>query len=201
MTDKTVIDYPAELEKSRHSTESLGFWVYLMSDTILFGTLFATFAVLRNSTFGGPSMADLADMPLVLIETFLLLASSFTAGLAMLAVRNGQTKLVITWLIATFVLGAGFLAIEISEFAMILSEGFSWKTSAFLTAFFGLVGTHGAHILAGLIWISSAVYRISRRGLTKHEVRRMTMFSLYWHFLDLIWVFIFTFVYLMGVTN
>lgn len=196
-----VADYTAELESSRHSTAALGFWIYLMTDTLLFGSLFATFAVLRNATYGGPSMAELADMPLVLIETFLLLSSSFTAGLALLNIRSGRTKAVLVCLAVTALLGLGFLAIELSEFRSIIAEGYSWKTSAFLTAFFALVGTHGAHITVGLIWIASMIYRIAKRGLTKHEVRRMTLFSLYWHFLDLIWIFIFSVVYLMGVAG
>lgn len=199
MSQLKAIDYKLEVDSARNGDSALGFWVYLMTDTLLFGSLFATFIVLRHATYGGPGVSDIADMPMVLIETFLLLASSFTAALAMLAVRNGDKVKLLAWLMATFLLGAGFLWLEISEFRHILSTGYSWKSSAFLTAFFTLVGTHGAHILAGLIWIVSTVWRVGRRGITKHEVRRMTMFSLYWHFLDLIWIFVFTVVYLLGV--
>lgn len=180
------------------SKSIFGFWVYLMTDCILFATLFATFAVLHNNTFGGPSAGELFSMPFVLTETVLLLVSSFTCGLAMLALRARQEKLVIWWFVVTFLLGAGFLAMELYEFSHLIHEGESWRRSGFLSAFFTLVGTHGLHITVGLLWIGVMLFRVRRDGITRANTRRLTMLSLFWHFLDIVWIFIFTFVYLMG---
>lgn len=176
-----------------------GFWVYLMTDLVLFATLFATYAVLHNNTFGGPSGKDIFDMPFVLTETMLLLTSSFTAGLAMLAVYKRRKSLTLTLLGITFLLGATFLGMELYEFNHLVQEGHSWRESAFLSAFFTLVGTHGLHILSGLIWVSVLIAQVIRKGITSHTTRRLTLFSLFWHFLDIVWIFIFTIVYLMGV--
>jgi len=175
-----------------------GFWVYIMTDCVLFATLFATFAVLHNNTFGGPTAAELFSMPFVLTETMLLLISSFTCGLAILALRARQKGLVIWWFVVTFLLGAGFLAMELYEFTHLVHDGESWRRSAFLSAFFTLVGTHGLHITMGLLWIGVMLFRITRDGITRANARRLAMLSLFWHFLDIVWIFIFTFVYLMG---
>ena len=170
-----------------------------MTDLILFATLFATYAVLHNNTFGGPSGKDIFDMPFVLAETMLLLTSSFTAGLAMLAVHKNQKNIALGFLVVTFALGAAFLGMELYEFNHLVHEGESWRESGFLSAFFTLVGTHGLHIFAGLTWVTVLMIQIAKRGLTTHTVRRLTLFSLFWHFLDIVWIFIFTIVYLMGV--
>lgn len=175
-----------------------GFWVYLMTDCIVFATLFATYAVLHNNTYGGPSAGQLFSLPFVLTETMLLLISSFTCGLAMLAIRARQKNLAIGWFVLTFLLGAGFLAMELYEFSHLVHEGESWRRSGFLSAFFTLVGTHGLHITIGLLWIGVMLFRVMRDGITRANVRRLTMLSLFWHFLDIVWIFIFTFVYLMG---
>lgn len=175
-----------------------GFWVYIMTDCILFATLFATFAVLHNNTFGGPSGSELFSMPFVLTETMLLLISSFTCGLAMLAVHAGKRKLAVWWFVITFLLGAAFLGMELYEFSHLVHDGDSWRRSGFLSAFFTLVGTHGLHITIGLIWIGVMIARVLQQGLTRANMRRLTMLSLFWHFLDIVWIFIFTFVYLMG---
>jgi cytochrome o ubiquinol oxidase subunit III len=175
-----------------------GFWVYLMTDLILFGCLFATFAVLRNNTFGGPDGNELFSLPFVLTETMLLLTSSFTCGLAILALHQGNKGQVINWLVLTFILGAAFLGMEIYEFNKLVTEGESWRRSGFLTSFFTLVGTHGAHITAGLIWIGVMIMQLIKRGITTPVTRRLTMLSLFWHFLDIVWIFIFTIVYLYG---
>ncbi len=177
---------------------TFGFWVYLMTDCVLFATLFATYAVLHNNTFGGPGAADLFSLPFVLVETLLLLTSSFTAGLALLAARAGQKRWVLVWLAVTFGLGAAFLGMELHEFAVLAHEGNSWQRSGFLSAFFTLIGTHGLHIAIGLIWIAVLAAQIWRKGLTVHTRRRLTVFGLFWHFLDVVWIFIFTLVYLMG---
>lgn len=186
-------------EKEQTDVKYLGFWIYLMTDCILFASLFATYVVLRENTYGGPGGGELFDLPFVLIETLILLTSSFVCGLAVLAARAGKKAQVIGWLLVTFVLGSAFLLLEISEFAKLAAEGHGWQASAFLSAFFTLVGTHGAHILIGLLWLGVMVWQIARVGFTAGTVRRLTLFSLFWHFLDVIWICIFTIVYLMGV--
>lgn len=176
----------------------LGFWIYLMTDCILFATLFATYAVLRNNTFGGPGGQQLFELPFVLGETLILLTSSFTCGLGLLAARRGRFGQVLGWFGLTFVLGTAFLTLEISEFNKFISEGAGWTRSGFLSAFFTLVGTHGAHILAGLLWMTVMFWQLFRNGLTAIVIKRLTMLSMFWHFLDIVWIFIFTIVYLMG---
>lgn len=195
MADPEVIKHKAEFGKT-----TLGFWIYLMSDCLLFASLFAAFAVLRNNTAGGAGGADLFDLNLVLISTVVLLLSSLTSGLALLGIHLKNRAMIATLLIATFVLGVTFLSLELSEFNHLLSEGWSWERSAFLSAFFTLVGTHGLHILVGLIWIVVLILQLYRNGISNVLHKRLAMFSLYWHFLDLIWIFIFTIVYIFGVT-
>ncbi|MBW4062042.1 cytochrome o ubiquinol oxidase subunit III [Candidatus Saccharibacteria bacterium] len=175
-----------------------GFWVYLMTDCVFFASLFATYAVLHTSTFGGPGSAQLFDLPPVLAETFILLTSSFTAGLAMLAAHRGNKHQVLGWLMVTFVLGAAFLGLELKEFHHLATTGNSWRRSGFLSAFFTLVGTHGLHISVGLVWMGVLMTKVWRSGLTAVNLKRLTLVSLFWHFLDIIWIFIFTMVYLMG---
>jgi len=177
---------------------TLGFWTYLMTDVILFATLFVTYAVLHTNTFGGPGPDELFSMPFVLVETLLLLTSSFICGLAILAMQRQAKQAVLAALAVTFVLGAAFLGMELYEFNKLVDEGNSWQRSGFLSAFFTLVGTHGAHITAGLIWIGVMAAQIGRRGLTPHTSRRLVLFSLFWHFLDVVWIFIFSLVYLLG---
>lgn len=176
-----------------------GFWVYLMTDCLLFASLFATFAVLRHNTFGGPGGEELFSLPFVLTETFILLTSSFACGLAILAARARAKTVAINWLIVVFILGAAFLGLELHEFAHLVNEGNSWRRSGFLSAFFTLVGTHGLHILSGLLWLLVMFPRLHRQGLTGGNVRKLTLFSLFWHFLDIVWIFIFSIVYLLGV--
>jgi cytochrome o ubiquinol oxidase subunit 3 len=176
-----------------------GFWLYLMTDLIVFSVLFATFVVLRDNTFGGPSGRELFDLPMVLIETMLLLISSFTCGMAVLAARRGRKLQSLAWLVATTALGFGFLGLELSEFGHLIAEGHTWQSSAFLSAFFTLVGTHGIHISAGLLWLLVLIGYIATRGVTASAMRKLILLSLFWHFLDVVWIFIFTIVYLMGV--
>lgn len=178
-----------------------GFWLYLMTDLALFATLFATFAVLRGATADGPSGKDITDLPFVLTETMVLLISSFTAGLALISAKTKNKYNTLLFLGITFVLGTIFIAMEIYEFNKLIHEGYTWRVSAFLSAFFTLVGTHGLHILSGLLWLSVMIWQISKKGLTSGLVKRLTMFSLFWHFLDIVWIFIFTIVYLLGVTT
>lgn len=177
---------------------SFGFWVYIMTDCVLFATLFATYGVLHNNTFGGEGADKLFSMPFVLTETLLLLTSSFTMGLAILAMQRHKREQVLVWLGATFVLGAAFLGMELYEFSALVAEGNSWTRSGFLSAFFTLVGTHGLHVTAGLIWIAVLASQIMQKDLRSSTNRRLTLLSLFWHFLDIVWIFIFTMVYLIG---
>lgn len=178
---------------------TFGFWVYLMTDCILFASLFATYAVLHTSTFGGPPSFVLFSLPSVLLETLVLLTSSFTSGLALLAAHRYEKDKVLDFLGVTFILGTVFLGLELTEFTHLIQSGNSWQRSGFLSAFFTLVGTHGLHITVGLIWILILLISIYRRGLGPSNTRKLMVFSLFWHFLDIIWIFIFTFVYLMGM--
>ncbi len=185
-------------EKALLAKTSIGFWLYLMTDCLLFASLFATFAVLRTATADGPSGQEIFSLPLALTETIILLTSSFTCGLALIALKKRNIRHLVIALAATYILGVAFLAIELNEFATLASEGHSWQQSAFLSAFFTLVGTHGLHILIGLIWLVVLVCVLARRGLNPKLTRQFTLFGLFWHFLDLVWIFIFTVVYLIG---
>lgn len=177
----------------------LGFWIYLMTDCLLFATLFATYAVLHNSTFGGPSSQELFSLSTAFIETMILLFSSVTCGFAMLSAVRNKKNSVIFWLAITFLLGTSFVATELTEFTHMVHEGNTWTKSAFLSAFFTLVGTHGLHVSAGLLWMAAMIGQLFFYDITTVTFRRLVVFSLFWHFLDLVWIFIFTFVYLMGV--
>ncbi len=175
-----------------------GFWIYLMSDCVLFAGLFATYAVLGGATFGGPSIADIVRLPFVLTETLLLLTSSFTVGLALLAAHNQKKSLAILGLAITLLLGLSFLWMEVSEFTNLIAEGSGPERSAFLSSFFTLLGTHGLHVALGSLWLLVLMAHIVVKGLSASTIRKLMCFSLFWHFLDIIWIFIFTFVYLMG---
>ena len=181
------------------STTVFGFFAYLMTDFVLFAGLFATYAVLRSGTFGGPAASALFNAPFALTETLLLLTSSFTCGLMLLAARKGNANTVIAGLFATFMLGTAFVWMEISEFAALVAAGNGPAKSAFLSSFFTLVGTHGLHVSIGLLWILALIIAIARRGLTRGNMRKLALFALFWHFLEIIWIFIFTIVYLMGI--
>lgn len=175
-----------------------GFWVYIMTDCVLFATLFATFAVLRNNTAGGEPGSELFSLPFVLAETMVLLTSSFVCGLAIIAARQKNSRQVLLWLGVTFLLGVAFLSLELTEFRHLVQEGNCWRRSGFLSAFFTLVGTHGLHIAAGLLWMGVMMVRIYQYGVTQANLRRLTLLSIFWHFLDVVWIFIFSVVYLMG---
>jgi cytochrome o ubiquinol oxidase subunit 3 len=178
-----------------------GFWVYIMTDLMIFASLFAVFAVQRVQYAGGPSGRDIFDLRSTLEETILLLLSSATCGFAMIGVHRRRTSWVISWLAVTFCLGAGFVGLEISEFAKFIGENAGPDRSAFLSAFFVLVGTHGLHVTCGLVWmlVLIADIVILGKGLSEKLINRLLAFSLFWHFLDIIWIFLFTFVYLNGV--
>lgn len=189
MTDLTLTE--------RTQKTQLGFWIYLMTDCILFGSLFATFMVLRQATNGGPGGTELFDLPFVMGETMLLLTSSLTCGLALLTARYQKVRTSIVLLGMTMLLGLGFLAMELTEFRQLVHESFSWQASAFLSAFFTLVGTHGLHISVGLVWLFVLTFRLVTKGRDEHTLRRLSLAAMFWHFLDIIWIFIFTIVYFM----
>lgn len=190
--------HPAHEPHPENGT-SLGFWLYLMSDVLIFAALFATFGVLGRSYAGGPTGAELFSLELVAINTAFLLLSSLTFGFAMLNKQKKNVNGTLGWLAVTGLLGLAFLAVEIYEFAHIYSMGATIQTSAFLSSFFTLVGTHGLHVSFGLIWLVVLMVQIKKKGLIHANVRRLNCLSMFWHFLDVVWIGVFTFVYLMGV--
>ncbi len=195
MKEHTPINHE-QLEAEATDRVMFGFWVYLMTDLLMFAILFACYAVLHGNTAGGESGRELFGLPLALTETLLLLTSSFTVGLAMITARSGKKAATLFWFAVTFALGAAFLAFELKEFAEFIHEGHTLRSSAFLSSFFVLVGTHGLHITSGLLWMGITMIFTMKRGLNTHIVRKLTMLSLFWHFLDIVWIFIFTIVYL-----
>jgi cytochrome o ubiquinol oxidase subunit 3 len=190
--------HPSSHEAEANDRVMFGFWVYLMTDLLMFAVLFACYAVLHGNTLGGPSGRDLFSLPLALTETLLLLTSSFTCGLGMIAARRGIKNQVLTWFGVTFMLGLAFLSLELYEFAEFIHEGHVMSVNAFLSSFFVLVGTHGLHITSGLLWMGVTLVFIMKRGLNTHLVRKLGLLSLFWHFLDIVWIFIFSVVYLMA---
>lgn len=189
-------------EKEENQNNILfGFWVYIMTDCVLFASLFAVYAVLHNNVFNGPSGAQIFNLPYVLGETMLLLTSSFSCGLATISLQNRSKRKVILYFLITFLLGLGFLIMELKEFRHLDLIHDSWTKSGFLSSYFTLVGTHGLHITIGLIWMAVMMIRVAKNGLSKHNVRRLKMLALFWHFLDVIWIFIFTIVYLFGALH
>ncbi len=175
-----------------------GFWLYLMSDSLIFAVLFAVYAVLGRNYAAGPSGADLFELPLVAVNTGLLLMSSITYGMAMISMQHGRVKGVLGWLAVTLLFGLGFLGIELYEFAHLIHEGAGPQRSAFLSAFFTLVGTHGLHVTFGSLWLVTLMVQVGKIGLTTENKRRLICLSMFWHFLDVVWIGVFTFVYLMG---
>ncbi|CDZ26981.1 cytochrome o ubiquinol oxidase subunit III [Neorhizobium galegae] len=177
----------------------LGFWLYLMSDCLIFAVLFATHGVLGRNYAAGPSPADLFDLPLVAVNTAMLLFSSITYGFAMLQMERGAKAETLFWLGVTGVFGAAFLGLELYEFNHLIHEGAGPTRSAFLSSFFTLVGTHGLHVTFGIIWLITLMVQVGKHGLIPENKRRLMCLSMFWHFLDVVWIGVFSFVYLMGV--
>jgi cytochrome o ubiquinol oxidase subunit III len=200
--DASTLDpvHAAEFEHSdTAANQAFGFWIYLMTDLVLFASIFATFAVVGRNYAGGPTGKELFDLRYLFVETMFLLFSSATCGLAVLALQNDWKNSVLVWLAVTFLLGFGFICMEINEFYHMITDGNGPQRSAFLSAFFTLVGTHGTHVTFGLIWMAVMMGQVIIKGLTTPVRSRLMRLSMYWHFLDIVWIGVFTIVYLMGV--
>jgi len=195
--------YLAEEEDHDHAGGDggtmLGFWIYLMSDALIFATLFATYGVLSTSYAGGPAPRQIFELPLVAVNTAMLLLSSITFGMGMIEMEAGRTRAVQAWLAITALFGIAFVGIELHEFAGLIAEGATPQRSAFLSGFFTLVGTHGLHVTVGLVWIAVMLVQVGQRGLVPENKRRLMCLGMFWHLLDVVWIGVFTFVYLLGV--
>ncbi|MBS0292503.1 MAG: cytochrome o ubiquinol oxidase subunit III [Proteobacteria bacterium] len=192
-------EYHLAHEPHPENGTSLGFWLYLMSDCLIFAVLFATYGVLGRNYAGGPTGAELFDLKLVAVNTAFLLLSSITFGFAMLQKQQRNVQGTLVWLAVTGLLGLAFLGVELYEFAHMLHEGAGPQRSAFLSSFFTLVGTHGLHVTFGTIWLVTLMIQTAKHGLIPENTRRLNCLSMFWHFLDVVWIGVFTFVYLMGV--
>ena len=197
--ETTVFYLADEHEHAAGGSTMLGFWIYLMSDCLIFAVLFAMYGVLGGSYAAGPSPKDLFDLPLVALNTTMLLLSSITYGFAMLTMQKKQVAATQIWLAITGLFGLAFIGIELFEFHHMIEEGAGPQRSAFLSSFFTLVGTHGLHVSVGLIWLVTLMVQVAKRGLVPANERRLMCLSLFWHFLDVIWIGVFTFVYLMSM--
>ncbi|MET4559333.1 MULTISPECIES: cytochrome c oxidase subunit 3 [Lysinibacillus] len=199
-TPHTWPDHP-EQATLEGKNKVVGFWIFLACEVVLFASLFATYLALKNKGPAGMEFTtqDLFELPLAFAMTMLLLTSSLTSVYAIYHMRNFNYKGMQTWLAITLLLGLGFLALEIYEFYHYVHLGFTFNQSAFATAFYSLVGTHGFHVTLGLVWITTLLIRNSKRGLNLYNAPKFFVAALYWHFIDVVWVFIFTVVYLMGV--
>jgi cytochrome aa3-600 menaquinol oxidase subunit 3 len=192
---------PLEYQSEQSRMNILGFWIFLGAEIVLFATLFSVYAVLSGRYAGGPTHQDIIMIKEVMIQTILLLTSSFTMGVAIFEMRRHHLRGLVTWLIVTLLLGAGFLYMEVNEFIHYVHEGATMQTSAFLSSFFVLLGTHGLHVAMGIGWAVLIIIQLLQRGLTPVTARKTFIIGLYWHFLDVVWIFIFTFVYLKGMVG
>ena len=195
---------PIFLDMHEHDHEAggstmLGFWIYLMSDCLIFAMLFAAYGLFGTSYAGGPRASEIFELPLVAVNTSMLLLSSITYGFAMIAMQEKKKSAVLIWLAITGLFGAAFVGIELTEFSKLIAEGATPQRSAFLSSFFTLVGTHGLHVTFGLIWLTVLMVQVSRHGLIEANRRRLLCLSMFWHFLDVVWIGVFSFVYLLGV--
>ncbi|MFE8703520.1 cytochrome aa3 quinol oxidase subunit III [Cytobacillus sp. FJAT-54145] len=192
---------PLEYQREQDRMNILGFWIFLGAEIVLFATLFGVYGVLYERYAGGPTHKDIFIMKDVMIQTVLLLTSSFTMGVAIFEMRRNNLKGLLIWFILTLLLGAGFLYMEINEFIHYIHAGATMQTSAFLSSLFVLLGTHGAHVTFGIFWATFVIVQLLKRGLTPVTARKTFIIGLYWHFLDVVWIFIFTFVYLKGMIS
>jgi len=181
-----------------YSKTTFGFWLYLLTDFILFGTLFASYAVLRNNTFGGPSARDLFDLPYPMLQSIILLISSYTIGLAGASAHRRNKNWVISLLALTFLLGIAFMAIQLTEWVHFLRQDYTWSKSAFLSMYYTIISTFGIHMIFALLWVIVLGVPVWREGITPMSLRRVICLKMFWQFLNIIWIFIFSFIYLMG---
>lgn len=202
ITAATIDDTDRYLVRGDHHPPNgtlLGFWLYLMSDCLIFAVLFAMYGVLGHRYAAGPAPKDLFDLELVAVNTAMLLFSSITYGFAMLEMARNRVRATLVWLAVTGLFGLAFVGLELHEFRHLIAEGAGPQRSAFLSAFFTLVGTHGLHVSFGIVWLVVLMAQVGRWGLTAASRRRLACLSLFWHFLDVIWIGVFTTVYLMGM--
>ena len=199
--DDTVFHVFDEHDHEAGGSTMLGFWIYLMSDCLIFAMLFAAYGVFGTSYAGGPTAKEIFELPLVAVNTTMLLLSSITYGFAMLAMEEDRKGATLAWLAITGLFGAAFVGIELTEFHKLIMDGATPQRSAFLSSFFTLVSTHGLHVSMGLVWLVTLMVQVGRFGLTTANRRRLMCLSLFWHFLDVIWIGVFTFVYLLGVVR
>ncbi len=198
LTDSSMVQHSEHGQHDMGEVKVFGFWIYLMTDCILFACLFAVHAVIHTGTADGPSGKEVFDLSFVLVETFLLLFSSVTYGFVILGMHKGSIAQIQLWLLITFLFGLGFIAMELWEFNHLIHQGFGPDRSGFFSAFFGLIGTHGFHVTCGLVWILIMMIHVQRRGINATNKTRLLCLSLFWHFLDLVWVCVFSVVYLFG---
>lgn len=190
---------PLEYSTKQNDLNIFGFWIFLGAEIMLFATLFTSYFVLENRAGNGPAGAEIFEITPVLIETLLLLTSSFVIGLGIHAMRLGRQKAMITFFLITLALGLAFLGVEIYEFVHYVHVGAGLQTSAFTAILLTTLGTHGAHVTFGLFWGTAILLQVRKRGLTPETANKSFIFSLYWHFLDVVWIFIFSFIYLKGM--
>jgi cytochrome o ubiquinol oxidase subunit 3 len=188
-------------EEHLEPSTALGFWIYLMSDALIFATLFAVYGVLGTSYAGGPAPRQIFELPLVAINTAMLLLSSITFGMATIEMEAGRVRATQVWLVITALFGIAFVSIELHEFAGLIAEGATPQRSAFLSSFFTLVATHGLHVSLGIVWIVTMLVQVGRKGLIAENKRRLMCLGMFWHLLDVVWIGVFTFVYLLGVVR
>jgi cytochrome o ubiquinol oxidase subunit III len=200
-TEASEHEHYPDVHHDNYSRTTLGFWIYLLSDFVLFGALFATYVVLVNSTFGGPSASDLFRNPFTLLQTFILLVSTLAAGLGGASAHRKQKKPTLVFFSITFVLGVVFMWMQLAEFSQLINAGNSWDRSAFLSAYFTVVGTYTVHIIFGLLWIILLLVPVWREGISHVSIRRLTCLRMFWQFLNIVWIFIFSFVYLLGAKS
>jgi cytochrome o ubiquinol oxidase subunit III len=186
-------------EEESYSKTLFGFWIYLLSDFVLFGALFATYIVLRNATYGGPSASDLFHLPYTLVQTCILLLASLASGLGRIAAHTNHKRGVLLFYTLTFLLGLGFLAMGLHEWNHLVTSGANWKRSAFLSGFFTLIGTHTLHLFFALLWTVVLLPPLFKGNLTSVHTKRLSCLTLFWQFINMIWIFIFAIVYLLGV--
>jgi cytochrome o ubiquinol oxidase subunit III len=195
---KSVVHDHAHHSNQVASKVTFGFWVYIMTDAIMFATLFAVYAVLHNNTFGGPGIREVASLSHMLFQTLVLIVGAFTFGLSFVSFHRAQKGFVLFWLVVTFILGLIFLGIEVNDCSSLLAKGYSWQNSAFLSSYFTLLGVHALHVMVALLWLVMLFFQLFCQGLSVVMKTRFSCFGLFWNFLNLMWIIAFTIVFLMG---